>query len=493
MPPSGYLSSVGIEACIQYITSTYPAISQLITLPEQSVQGRTIRALKIGTGGGSHRHGLLLIGGVHARELVPPDALVTLAIRLCQAYTGNTGLTYGGRTYAPGTVKLIVEGLDLFILPLVNPDGRTFVQAPTGDFNWRKNRRPNPGGCFGVDINRNYDFLWSSGIGTSSNPCEYQVYKGPAPFSEPETRNVRWMLDTYANIECMVDVHSYSELILYPWGDDDNQTTDPAMNFQNPAYNGLRGNPGDSIYREYIPAHDRDWFVNSGTQVRSAISAVRGRTYLLEQGVGLYPTSGTSDDYAYGRHFVDSAKERVYAYVIEVGSGAAGGFQPQYSEALQQIAEVSSGLVQYAIQCLCAVETTGRLTKKKKGFAEFDKWKGKLEESAAGRRYLELIPVVSAALLPLLADDRFIREDAGTLLEGIGEAVEANPEDPRIDGDLVGRATKLLDRLEKAGGRDVAAAVQELKADAKLYRNKPLREGLEAAGKRLQSSKGSAR
>ncbi|MCI4060391.1 carboxypeptidase, partial [Bacillus cereus] len=55
---------------------------------------------------------------------------------------------------------------------------------------WRKNRNPNHtngGNYLGVDINRNFDFLWNSGIGTSDNPAVI-IYKGTAPFSEPETR-----------------------------------------------------------------------------------------------------------------------------------------------------------------------------------------------------------------------------------------------------------------------------------------------------------------
>jgi len=70
------------------------------------------------------------------------------------------------------------------------------------------------GSAVGVDANRNFDFLWSSGIGTSADP-EQLIHKGPAAFSEPESRNVRWLLDTHEHIGYLVDVHSYGELILY--------------------------------------------------------------------------------------------------------------------------------------------------------------------------------------------------------------------------------------------------------------------------------------
>ncbi len=478
MPPAGYLSSVGIEACLQYLAATYPGICQLITLPELSVEGRTIRAIKLGTGAGAHRHGLLLIGGAHARELVPPDALVTLAFRLCQAYTGGTGLTYGARTYSPGIIKLIIESLDLLMLPLVNPDGRTFVQSPAGDPWWRKNRRPNPG-CMGVDLNRNYDFLWTSGIGTSSGWCS-NVFKGPAVFSEPETRNVRWVLDTHANVECYVDVHSYSELLLYPWGDDDNQSTTPSMNFLNPAYNGLRGTSGDSQYREYIPTADESWFIDSGDGVRQAILEVRGHNYLVEQGIGLYPTSGTSEDYAYARHFIDGSLGRVYGYTLETGLE----FQPPYSEALQVIAEASSGLIQFAIHCICTVEATALTLTHEIRLEELRKWEPRLEESPAGRRYLELLPAVSGPFLRLLTDDKALRQDAGELLERMVKAVAANPDAPKLDDDLVDRAARLLERTAKDIDREGQAAVEELLGDLDHFRGRTLPEALELASER---------
>jgi Zinc carboxypeptidase len=134
---------------------------------------------------------------------------------------------------------------------------------------WRKNRSFHPdSGCYGVDINRNFDFLWPSGIGTSANPCDYQIYKGPSAFSEPETRNVRWLLDTNPNIMGMIDIHSYDNDMLFPWGDATDQETNPAENFQNPAYDGLRGVPDSSLYGEYIPRADLDWYTSVGNSVR---------------------------------------------------------------------------------------------------------------------------------------------------------------------------------------------------------------------------------
>ena len=347
MPPAGYLTAQGVEHALVHLETTYPALCTRLLLPETSHEGRAIHAVKLAASEvveplPTRRSGVLLIAGVHARELVNPDMLVSLALRLCDAYSSGTGLSFGGRSYTARVIAQLLERLDLFLLPLVNPDGRAFVQAPTGDPWWRKNRAPNPGKpCRGVDINRNYGFLHASGIGTSADSCT-DIFKGPGAFSEPETRNVRHLLDEFPQIALMTDVHSYSELILYPWGDDVDQTIDPAMNFHNPAYDGLRGNRLDVRYEEYIPRADLDRFQAVGTRVRSAIAAVRGRRYTLEQGILLYPTTGTGPDYAYSRHLVDTGKRKVDGYTIETGRE----FQPPIEEAQRIIDEVSAGLIE---------------------------------------------------------------------------------------------------------------------------------------------------
>ncbi len=300
---TGYLTSEGIESSLQQLPILYPSISQLIILPEKSHEGRTSRAIKIGVNTPPAQQypksGMLFLGGVHAREIVNPDLLVKFAFDLCGAYTTKTGMKFGPKSYEADDIKKIVENLELYIFPLVNPDGRSYVQSPSGDIWWRKNKNPNPGlSAQGVDINRNYDFLWDSGIGTSTNPVR-EIYRGVKALSEPETRNVVHLINNYQNIACVIDVHSYSELILYPWGDDENQTDDPDMNFKNPDYDGQRGSPGDTTYKEYIHKKDLEWYESTGKRIRNAIASVRGRVYEAEPGMGLYPTSGTCDDFVY--------------------------------------------------------------------------------------------------------------------------------------------------------------------------------------------------
>jgi carboxypeptidase T len=471
MPPSGYLTSTGIESCLQYLASTYPSICQLIVLPEASREGRTSRAIKIASAEGPDRRGVLLIGGVHARELVNPDALVSLGLRLCQAYTAGTGLTFGGKSYTSGVVKLMVDAIDLFIFPLVNPDGREYVQSPAGDPWWRKNRSPNAGlPCMGVDLNRNYDFLWSSVIGvTSADSCS-DVFHGPSGFSEPETRNVRWILDTRPNVCCMMDVHSYAQLVLHPWGDDELQTTNPAMTFTNPAYNGLRGVVGDTTYREYMAAGDRDWFVSTGGAVRDAIAAAFGHAYTVEQAVYLYPTCGTSKDYSYSRHIVDPAKRKVYAYTLETGTE----FQPAFPAASDLIGEIMAGLVHFCIQCMCAADAMADEAGLADHLQDFRDFRNELQRSTIGRRLTALVDDHSAEFLELAAADPKLWKEAVALFRKVGEVVvsRSDPTPKVIDARLIDEVRSFAGNVSRKGSPELRASMQQALSDASGFRGK---------------------
>jgi murein tripeptide amidase MpaA len=336
----GYLTAEGLDDAVHHLAATYP-FCEPITLPERSVEGRAIHAVRIGKGHAAR--GIFLLAGIHAREIVNPDLLVYFGLRLCRAYEDGSPLAFGPCSYPAHEVQRLVEGLHVYLLPLANPDGRIWVQRPGGDRWWRKNRRPNPDDpdCPGVDVNRNYDFLWSSGIGSSGRACS-NVFKGPSAFSEPETRNVRHLVETAADIHLFVDLHSCSETIFYPWGDAHDQSEDASMSFANPAYEGERGKPHGRAYHEYIPEHDLSFYVATDERVRDAIASVRGTKYKVEQSVGMYPTSGCSDDYTYSR-FRAGTLRKVMAFTVET----AKKFQPHYDEAEQVIREVSAGLVEY--------------------------------------------------------------------------------------------------------------------------------------------------
>jgi hypothetical protein len=252
---------------------------------------------------------------------------------------------YAAVTIAAAEVQRIFDGVELFVLPCINADGRAFTQSSPANAMWRKNRRPPPAGstCRGVDPNRNNDIAWDyevyysrSGAAANSaskNPCDPQVYIGPGAASEPEERNVAALL-LDEDIEFYVDVHSFSRKLLYPWGMDGNQTRDPSHNYTNSAWDGRRDGTVGGTYGEYIPAEALERHVRIGTAMHDAIvngagadrrARVRSE-YAVEPGLALYPTTGTFSDYAYSVRDDGS----MTSFTLECGSDAAGagGFQP---------------------------------------------------------------------------------------------------------------------------------------------------------------------
>lgn len=356
-----YHSLAEFETGLAALASTYPAICRLITLPHATVEGRSVRAVRLGADG--DRLGVFLLGGLHAREWMPPEICLSLAADLLEAHDLGTGLSYGPVTYSAAQVRRVMETFHLYVLPTANPDGLNFSKATDaigGAGGWRRNRNPAESGgdpdCIGVDLNRNYDVLFNFPVhlspaadtsAISTDPCSL-VYHGPSPTSEQETRNVVWMLDAHPQIRWFFDLHSYSELILYNWGHDENQTTDPSLNFMNPAYDGARGVAGDA-YAEYLDPDDLSRYQALAEELRLGIEAVNGRGYAPGEAFGLYPTTGASTDYAYARHLLDPTKPKVYAFTLETGTE----FRPPWGEAEGVIREVSSGLLRFLLAAPC--------------------------------------------------------------------------------------------------------------------------------------------
>jgi murein tripeptide amidase MpaA len=366
-----YLNVDEVESALTVATSApYNAFTQLVPLPELTWEGRQCNAVKIANGGGTGRPGVYFLGGIHAREWGSCDILINFIEQLEQAYLNGTGITLGAKTFSAAEIKTVVDNLDIIVFPQANPDGRHY--SMNTEALWRKNRRTaapnsNSGSCVGVDLNRNFDLLWdfqtlfapTSTVSCSADPCHHDVYHGNGPFSEPETRNAKWVHDNFPNIGYFIDLHSSGPDILFSWGIDDNQSADSGMNFQNPAYNNVRGildaigDSGHEAYREYIPAEDLAPRVDLANTFRAGIQAVRGTSYPVIPSVGLYPTAGASDDYAYSRHFVDAGKRNVMAYTLEWGTV----FQPAYSEMQNIIEEITSGLLAFCLWVRESVES----------------------------------------------------------------------------------------------------------------------------------------
>lgn len=350
-----YSTTDELEAALAALAAAYPTTSTLHAVPHPTHDGRTAHVLRVGARTDAP-DGVAVLGGVHAREWVPPELCVSLAADLLEAYANGTGLGYGGASFTAAEVHRLMSTVDLYVFACVNPDGR--VHSQTTEALWRKNRRPTGGGCVGVDVNRNFDFLWDhtarfaadAGVNTSSDPCDHDVYRGPSAASEPETQNVVWLLDTFP-IRWLVDVHSAVPVVLYSWGSDTDQTADTTQSFLNPALDAVRGRVGDA-YGEYLTAHDLSVGSTLATAMSTQALAVRGTVWPVEQAMTLYPTSGASDDYSFSRHFADPARRPVHAWTIECGSS----FQPAWSEAEQVAIETSAALLRFALDALATTD-----------------------------------------------------------------------------------------------------------------------------------------
>ena len=117
------------------------------------------------------------------------------------------------------------QKMEIWVMPMVNPDGHEHCR--TTFRLWRKNRRRNPDGSFGVDPNRNYGYMWGTlKVPTSSHVPSDETYVGPRAFSEPETRACRDLIarELFGGV---ITYHSYSQLILYPWGYTSEPIVDP--------------------------------------------------------------------------------------------------------------------------------------------------------------------------------------------------------------------------------------------------------------------------
>ncbi|MHB8259324.1 MAG: M14 family zinc carboxypeptidase [Bacteroidia bacterium] len=141
----------------------------------------------------------------HARE---PESLVELIYYmwyLLENYNTNA------------EVKYLVDNLEMYFVPCVNPDGYiyNYTTNPNGGGMWRKNRRNNGDGTYGVDLNRNYSFLWGYDNIGSSPTTSNDTYRGPSPASEPEIKMMQGFCNAHT-FKLAVNGHTYSDLLIAP-------------------------------------------------------------------------------------------------------------------------------------------------------------------------------------------------------------------------------------------------------------------------------------
>lgn len=197
---------------------------------------------------------VLIAGGIHAREVIAPEVVLSFAEWLVESYELNEISTH------------LVNHREIWVFPLINPDGYYYNQLiePSGGGMWRKNRRDNGDGTHGVDLNRNFPYMWGYDDTGSSPFTDEETYRGPSAGNEPETQTTMAFINS-REFRTSLSFHSYSNLYLFTWG----YTVDPCP--------------------------DHDWMMRIGYRY------ARHNGYVYGPGAtAIYPTNGDTDDWIYG-------------------------------------------------------------------------------------------------------------------------------------------------------------------------------------------------
>ncbi len=239
-------------------------------------------------------------------ETDEPEILYT-AVHHAREPGGMSGLIYFMwhtlENYATDPqIQAMVNETELYIVPCLNPDGYIFNEENYlngGNIFWRKNRRDNGDGTYGVDLNRNYGYEFGFDNNGSSPNTDAATYRGPEGFSEPET----FASQTFCNaheFKIALNYHTFGNLLIYPWGYDNIGVADPMF-----------------LLLANSMTAENDFFPGTGFET-----------------VG-YPANGNSDDWMYGENV---SKPAIYSMTPELG---LGGFYPDEDNIL--------GIVQSAL------------------------------------------------------------------------------------------------------------------------------------------------
>ncbi|MEU2300793.1 M14 family metallopeptidase [Streptomyces antibioticus] len=284
---SRYHNYAEMTAEIDQRIAAYPTIMSKRVIGK-SYQGRDIVAVKISDNVGTDEAEpeVLFTHHQHARE----HLTVEMALYLLR----ELGAGYG----TDSRVTNMVNGREIWVVPDLNPDGGEYDIATGSYRSWRKNRQPNSGSSYvGTDLNRNWAYRWGC-CGGSSGSTSSETYRGAAAESAPEVKVVADFVRSRVvggkqQITAGIDFHTYSQLVLWPFGYTTADTTTG------------------------MTADDRNAFATVGR----SMAASNG--YTPEQASDLYITDGSIDDYLWGTH-------KIFSYTFEMypGSAAGGGFYP---------------------------------------------------------------------------------------------------------------------------------------------------------------------
>lgn len=243
----------------------------------KSVEGRDIWCLRINSSAkgtaGSTKPGAFFLGNVHAREHLSNEVPLLFAAWLLD-------------NRSDAAVKGYISTLDIYIVPMGNPDGVEF-DIKTGRYQMhRKNMRVNPDNSTGVDLNRNFDSWWCQRGASHSTWAD--TYCGPRAFSEPESQAIKKFVEARPNLKTHISYHSYASEILYPWGGSDDDVPDQRdraafIKLAN-AMGKLTGYTARKSSDMYVATGDScDWTYEKGK--------ILSFTFELE-GNGFYPGAG---------------------------------------------------------------------------------------------------------------------------------------------------------------------------------------------------------
>jgi carboxypeptidase T len=206
----GFKTLAEIVTEMDRLATTYPSIVSPKFSIGTTVGGRPIWCMRVSDNPTLDEPGEPIVwydALHHAREPMGGEALLLFADWLCTNYPANPD------------AKRLVETRNMLFTPCVNPDGYEYNRStnPNGGGLWRKNRRNNGDGTFGVDLNRNYGWNWGPQWNGSSSVTSDDTYRGPSAFSELETQAVRNFLLLHPP-GFSFSAHTYSDLWLFPWG-----------------------------------------------------------------------------------------------------------------------------------------------------------------------------------------------------------------------------------------------------------------------------------
>lgn len=273
----GYLKYAEMLAELDAMAAQYP---NLITAKAPistflTVENRPIYHVRISDNPNTNEPGepkVLYTAIHHAREPMSLMETIFYMWYLLENYGINDEVTY------------LVNNTQMYFVPCINPDGYVYNETtnPNGGGMWRKNRRNNGNGTYGVDLNRNYSYGWGT-TGTSTNTSN-ETYCGPSTFSEPETQAMRWLVQNN-DFEMAFNAHTYAEDILFPIG---------------------------TTTAEFAPHHD---YMQDYTNHMVELNG-----YTAMKSSSLYPASGDSDDYMYKVDVGVGQKDTIFAHTPEVGT-----------------------------------------------------------------------------------------------------------------------------------------------------------------------------